>query len=190
MVDHDDPVGQRVGLLEILRGQQRGDAETLELADQVPNALPATRIQPGGGLVQEHHLRTDHQTTGDIDASAHTARVGLHPPIGCICQIELRDQLPGAGAGRRLAQSEQPTEHHQVFAPGEHVVDRHLLAGEHDRPAHTGRFGHDVIARDLRAAAVRPAQGRQDVHQRGLARPVRSEQAEHLTSTDVKADLL
>ena len=67
-------------------------------------------------------------------------------------------------------------------------VDRHLLAGEHDRTAHAGRLGHHVIARDRRAALIRAAQGRQDVHDRGLARPVRAEQAEHLTATDLEAD--
>ncbi|CKT88033.1 Uncharacterised protein [Mycobacterium tuberculosis] len=51
VIDQDDAVTERIRLLEILRGQQRGNAQLLEAGHQIPNSLPAPGIEPGGGLV-------------------------------------------------------------------------------------------------------------------------------------------
>ena len=72
---------------------------------------------------------------------------------------------------------------------GEHVVDGHLLTGEHDRSTDAGRIGDDVMAGDPGAAPVRSGQSRQDVHHGRLARPVRPEQTDNLAVTDLKADV-
>ena len=75
VIDHDDAVTERVGLLEVLGRQQCGDAGLLEVGHQVPDTLPAAWIQSGRGFIQERHFGTDHQSTGDIDPPAHPAGI-------------------------------------------------------------------------------------------------------------------
>ena len=52
-----DLVGERVGLLEVLRGEQHGRAVVDELADDVPHVLALGRVEAGGRLVEEDHRR-------------------------------------------------------------------------------------------------------------------------------------
>ena len=56
-VDHRDPVGELVGLLEVLRGQQHRGAVGDQRADRRPDLVAAARVQPGGRLVEEQHRR-------------------------------------------------------------------------------------------------------------------------------------
>ena len=56
VVEHRDGVGELVCLLEVLRGQQDGDALCDEAADGAPQLLAAARVKPGRGLVEEQQL--------------------------------------------------------------------------------------------------------------------------------------
>jgi hypothetical protein len=50
-------VGQRLGLLHEVRGEQHGDAVATQRVDQLPHQPAALRVQARGGLVEEHQLR-------------------------------------------------------------------------------------------------------------------------------------
>ena len=56
VVEHDDVVGQLVGLVEVLGGEQDGGAVADEAAQHVPQLVPAPRVEAGRGLVEEQHL--------------------------------------------------------------------------------------------------------------------------------------
>ena len=56
-VDDRDVVGQLVGLLQVLRGQQQRRALADQLADDLPHAEPAARVEAGGRLVEEQQPR-------------------------------------------------------------------------------------------------------------------------------------
>jgi hypothetical protein len=66
----------------------------------------------------------------------------------------------------------------QVLAAGRLAVEAARLGDDADRFADPGRFAQDVVARDLRRAAVRVSERGEDLHRRRLARAVRPEQAE------------
>jgi hypothetical protein len=57
VVDDHDVVGEPVGFLEILRGQQHGRATGDQRHDDVPHVVAAARVQPRGGFVEEQHGR-------------------------------------------------------------------------------------------------------------------------------------
>src|SRR5215211_8406953 len=82
LVDDGDAVGELVGLFQVLGGQQHGGAGVDQVADQVPEVPAAGRVQPGGGLVQEQHLRAADQAGGQVEAAPHADRVGLDLPVG------------------------------------------------------------------------------------------------------------
>ena len=64
-----------------------------------------------------------------------------------------------------------------------------MLAGEHDRSAHPGRIGDDVVSGNQARPPSGRRQGREDVHHGGLACAVGPEQAEHLAATDLETDV-
>ena len=62
VVDDRDPVGELVGLLEVLRAQQDGRARARERADDVPHLVARARVQPGGRLVEVEPVSYTHLT--------------------------------------------------------------------------------------------------------------------------------
>ena len=85
----------------------------------------------------------------------------------------------GPPLGRGRAQAEQLADQDEVLGAGEVLVDRRVLAGEADGPAHLVGLGRHVVAADPRDAGVRLQQGRQDAHGGGLAGAVGTEDAQH-----------
>ncbi|SUA41734.1 Uncharacterised protein [Nocardia africana] len=179
LVDDDDVVAEDVGLFQILRGQQNRDALLLERVDQIPHTLAAARVQAGGRLVEEDHLRAHHQPAGDVDATAHTAGVVPHRALTGADQVEFLEQGVGAAAGVLLGQTHQPAEQFEVLASGEVLVQRRVLPRHHDRAPHPGRIGDHVVPGHRGAARIGPQQGGQDLDRGGLAGAVGSEDAQH-----------
>ena len=57
VVEHDDVVGEPVGLFEVLRREDDRGAVADEVAQHVPQLVAAARVETGGRLVEEQHLR-------------------------------------------------------------------------------------------------------------------------------------
>ena len=53
--DDPDPVGELVGLLQVLGGEEDGGALLVQLLDLLPDRLAADRVEAGGRLVEEQH---------------------------------------------------------------------------------------------------------------------------------------
>ena len=178
-VDDGDPVGQLIGFLQVLRGQQQRRPPALQLAHDGPDLVAAARVQARGRLVEEQHPRAGQQARGDVESAAHAARIGPGRPARRLHQVKPLQQLAGAAASRCRGQLEQAPEHLQVLPPGQQLVDRRELPGQADQLPDRGRLADHVVAEDLRPARIRRQQRGQDADQRGLARPVRAQQAEH-----------
>jgi hypothetical protein len=71
VVDDRDVVGEFVGFVEVLGGQQHRGAVGDQVTYDVPDLLTADRIEPGGRLVEEEHGRTGHDPRGQVEPSAH-----------------------------------------------------------------------------------------------------------------------
>src|SRR5713226_4019916 len=67
-VQHGDVVGELVGLLEVLGGQQNRYALGDKVADELPHDLAAPRVQACGGLVEEYQAWPPHQGHCDVEA--------------------------------------------------------------------------------------------------------------------------
>ena len=81
VVDHRDPVGEPVGLVEVLGRQQQRVAAGDVLLDRLPEADPAAGVEPGGGLVEEQDAAAGDERRGEVEAAAHAAGVRLHEPV-------------------------------------------------------------------------------------------------------------
>jgi hypothetical protein len=146
----------------------------------VSHIWPApARVQPGGRLVEEQHLRVAEQARAQVEPAPHAARVGLHRAPGGVGEIEPLEHPARPGAGRGPAEAEQAADHDEVLGAGELVVHGGVLAGERQRLAHGDGVIDHVVTADPGPPGVRFQQRGQDAHDRGLARPVRAEQRQH-----------
>jgi len=98
---HDrHPVGQGLGLVEVVGGQQHGLAQLLERADRLPGVAPGAGIEAGGGLIQEDQLRVADQGQSQIEPAHLTPRQRSHERVLLALQAGQGDHLVGiAGWG-------------------------------------------------------------------------------------------
>ncbi len=178
VVEDDDVVGELVGLLQILGGEQHRDAVGHQPAHHAPQVGAAARVEPGGGLVEEEHLGAADQAGGQVEAAAHAAGVGLGGTPAGVGQVEALQQLARACPGVGTGHAQQAADHHQVLDAGEHLVDGGVLARQADQRAHLVCLARHVVAADAGGAGVGTQQGRQDAHRGGLARPVGAQHAQ------------
>ena len=154
VVDDRDPVGELVGLLEVLRAQQDRRALGDERADDAPDLVARARVQPGRRLVEEHELGRHDDARRDVEPAPHPAGEVLDELAGRLRQPERVEQLAGAVLRRLAAQPEQAADEDEVLAAGEVLVDGRELAGEAHEPAHGVGVVDDVVAEHARAAGV------------------------------------
>ena len=65
-----DPVGQLLGLVEVVGGQHdRGALQVGEPVHHVVELAPGLRVEAGRGLVQEQHVRAAHDADRDVEAA-------------------------------------------------------------------------------------------------------------------------
>ena len=108
-VEDPDPVGEVVGLVEVLRGQQHRHAVGDQLADDRPQVATAARVETGRRLVEEDQPGPDDERHRQVQPTLHAAGVGLRPPVGRVDEVEAlqhhghggRPRSPGPGAPGR-----------------------------------------------------------------------------------------
>ncbi len=81
VVDDREPVGERVGLLEVVRRQEDGRAVLAEGADLIPHAGARLGVEAGRRLVEEQHLRPVDDAEPDVESTPHPARVRAGRPV-------------------------------------------------------------------------------------------------------------
>ena len=99
---------------------------------------------------------------------------------------ETREQVVRDRA--RVLEVPQPGDQDEVLPPGEDLVHGRELSGETEGLPHVRSLRGDVEAVDDRAPGIGLEQGGQDLHDRGLARPVRAEQGEDAAPRHLEVD--
>ena len=187
-VEDRHPVGEPVGLVEVLRGQEHGGA----VVDQTPHDLPhratAARIEAGRRLIEEDDLRRADQGHRQIETATHPTRVRHDDPVGGIGQLEPLEQLVGAFARGDAGEVVQVGHQRQVLSAGQQLIDRRELTGHADRGADRVGLAPDVVSGDTDRAVIRIEQRGEDPHHRRLARPVGPQQGEHAAPLDGKLE--
>ena len=154
VVDHRDLVGERVGLLQVLRGEQHRRPVVDQRPDDAPHVLALGRVQAGRRLVQVDHVGPADQARGQVEAAAHAAGVGLGRPVGGLGEVEPGEQLGARAAWRRAGAGRAAAPMSTRFCgAGQVLVDRGVLAGQPDQAAHPGGVADHVVGR-------RPSRGR------------------------------
>jgi len=188
MVEERDPVGELIGFLQVLRGEEDRDPAGHQIADDLPHGAAAARVQAGGRLVEEDDAGVADQGHREVEPPAHAAGVGSSRFACRVGQAELAEQLGCPPPPRGPAQMAQVGHEVQVLRTGEQLVHGGKLPGDADQLTHRVGFPCQVVARDAGAATAGPDQGGQDLHHGGLAGPVGAEQREDRSFGDVKVD--
>ncbi len=174
--DRDVP-GDRLDVGDDMGGQQHHPVLG-EGAQQIAEAHPFLRIEAGGGFVDDDDARVPEQRLGDTDPAQHAARVRAERPPHRLGQVDQREQFvdpgPGGPGGKPLGGREVG----QELARGEVRVDAEVLREEAEFPPEQIGVGEHVGPPVGEPSGGGPGHGGDDPHQRGLARAVRSEQAE------------
>ena len=76
VVEHRDPVGELVGLVQVLGGEEDRDPVGDEVADDLPHGAAAARVEAGGRLVEEDDARVADQGHREVEPAPHAAGVG------------------------------------------------------------------------------------------------------------------
>ena len=184
-----DPVGEHVGLLEVLRGQHHRDAVLArQAADLVPEVGAALRIEAGRGLVEEEDAGRVHEGEREVEAALHAAGVAAHLAVGGVGQADALEQLDAAADALALGQAVQRGLEAQVLAAGQQRVERGLLEGGADRLAHVRALADDVVAAHARGARGGRQQRGEHEHGGRLAGAVRPEKSVDLAGLDAEVD--
>ena len=101
VVENGDPIGELVGLIEVLGGEQDRDPVRDQHTDAFPHRAAAARVEPRGGLVEEDHPRGADKCHGQVKPAVHSPRVGRHRLVRSVGHAELVENLVAPGPARR-----------------------------------------------------------------------------------------
>jgi hypothetical protein len=190
LVHDHEPVAELLGLVHVMGRQDERDTSLLEPVEAIPQQVPRLRIQPGRRLVEEEHRRFVDQRPGNRQAPLHPARQRLDLVVGAFGQLRELEQLVGPAVDLRPLEPEVATVDHEVLADGQLGVKGVLLRHDAEAGADVGPVGRgvhphhpEVTRADRRDTADHP-------HRRGLAGPVRAEEAERFARGDVEVDVV
>ncbi len=188
VIDDRDAVGELVGLVEVLRGEQHRRAGGHEPPDRRPHLGTGAGVEPGGGLIEEDEGRLRDEARGEVEASPHAAGVLRDRLLRGIREPELLEELGRLALRVAATEAQEAREQHEVLDARERLVDGCLLAGEPDQLSHDLRLSHDVVAEDARTARVGLREGGEHRDRRRLACAVRPEHAVYGAGGDAEVD--
>ncbi len=188
LADDADAVGHFLGFLDVMGGQDNGDAGLAQRAHHRPHVAAQLDVDAGGRLVEEEDARLMRQRLGDHQAPLHAAGQGHDPAVLLVPQRKIAQQLFDKGRIGGLAE-QAATEADAVEDAGE-GVRRQLLRHEADLLARGAIVAEDVMAVGEDDAACRVDDAADDADQRRLARAIWAEQGEDLAPADIEVDRL
>ena len=100
--EEDEPVGQVLGLVDVVGGQHDGGAGGGQVLDRRPRPAAGFGVEPGGRLVEEEDLGAADDADGHVDPAALTPGEGADAGLGVVGQVDQFEDLarPAGGSGR------------------------------------------------------------------------------------------
>jgi hypothetical protein len=187
-VDHRDPPGELIRLVEVLGGEQDRAALSDQAADRVPHLPAGARVKSRGRLVQKDQWRPGDQARREVQTAAHPAGELRDRLVRRFLQVELREQPLSGGARVGRPQALQPAEHPQVLGGRQILINRRVLAGDADQLADAVRFAGNVHTEDPGLPRIDRQQGGEHPQGRRLSRTIGAEDAEDLALANMKVD--
>src|SRR5690606_22102312 len=188
LVDDADPIGDLLGFLYIMCGQDDRDARLAQAANELPHVLAQLDIDARGRFIEAEDFRLVGERLGDHHAAFHAARerhdlAVLLVPEGQV----LQDRFDKGRVG--LFSEQAPAEVHRV-PDGFEGFDMEFLRDQPDQGTRRLIIGENVVALHQNLAAGGIDQAANDGNQRRLAGPVWAKKRQDLTIIDVEIDAM
>ena len=187
--DDPHPVGQAVGFLEVLGGQEDRHAElAVEPPDLGPDSRPAVGVESRGGLVEKQHLWVVDQGGSEIQTPLHSTRIRADTPIDGGADVDQVEDLRESHPDLRGAQPVEAPLQGEQFTPGLPVVNGRIL--ERDADPDADRSG--ILRHVVPGHGGRPGTGfeqrAEDPYDRRLAGAVGTQESVDLPSTNAEIE--
>ena len=125
LLQHDQPVGLRVGLLDVLRREHDGAAAARHAAQELPQPRALARVEARRRLVQEHDRGVGDEADRHVQALDVADRELLGGAVRRVDQVDRLEQALGLGV--RAREPLELGEQAQVLARAELAVQRGSL---------------------------------------------------------------
>ena len=194
LVQDGDPVGQLVGLLQVLGGEEDRDAVLADqVTDDLPHRAPAARVEARPVVGSSRKMIRGRPTS----VMARSSLRRMPPEYGgqrlvsrTVVKSNFSEELGRPLPRFALSEVVQFSYQHQVLEAGQQSVNGDRLPGHADRGPHCVRLAGQLVPSDPGLARVRLAQRAQDAHRGRLPGPVRAEQREDRALGDVQVDVV
>ena len=189
LIDDSEVVGELIGLLEVLGGEEDRHALVAgEVGDLVPEGGAALDVEARGRFVQEEDPRPVQKRQRQVESALHASRVVADLAVGRIGEADTLDQLVAAPGSVGLRHSVEGALEPHVVPGGQIGVERCFLKGCADRVTDGGAVLDDVVTGHPRRSGGGREEGGQHVDRGRLAGAVRAEEAVDLTRPDLEVD--
>ena len=182
-VDHDDPLGERLDLLQVVARHDDRRAVGPVTTDRRPEAVTGIHVEARRRLVQQHQPGASGEGERHRDAALLPARQRTALTPKQVVEAELRRELP-----RRDAVGEVRGHEVDDLADAQGVGQRGLL-----RSAAEGgpeAVAHGVTAEELDGSGAGSSPPLQQGDEGRLAGSVRAEEPHNLAGADLEADIV
>ena len=184
-VDDRDAGAQLLELGEDVAADHDRLAERPQLAQELAQLDAGARVEAGGGLVEQQHLRIVDQRVGEAQPLLHAARQASgRRRRACRARSTSSSRSPIIRRRPAGGDAVAPREEVEVLPDLHVVVDPEDVRHEAEDAPHLIGVPGDGPARDLRVSRRRPKQRREHPERRRLARAVRADEPEDLAVLD------
>ena len=182
-VHHRDAIGQMLCLVHVVGGQEHGLAEVAQRADRRPRLPARRRVKAGRRLVEEDQIGIPDQRERQVEPPALAARQVPGARVALLAQLHQLDHLVDRAAPAVIA-----AVHLDQLRDRQVVLHAALLEHDSDALVELALGVRRVHAQHSHVAVAAFAVALEDLDDRCLARPVWSQQTEHLTPRDLEAN--
>ncbi len=175
VLEDRDAVGERLRLVQVVRGEHDGLAEVAQRADDVPGGAAGGRVEAGRGLVEEDQLRVADEREREVQPPGLAAAERARAAVGAVVEPGQREHLVDLARARVHA----PPSARRSRARSD--AGRCRSSAGRSRRGRAAR-GPRVAPEHADLAGVALAVALEHLDARRLAGAVGAEQAEHLAA--------
>ena len=187
VIDDRDAVGDAVGFVHVVRGQEDGHAFVLvQIFDVSPKLIAALRVEAERRLVEKQDFRRVQKSARNFQPPLHAARKCLHEVVFALPQLEELQQKFRALLSHFARHVVERAVQFHVFDRGQILVEAGILKHDAESLPHFVLLLDGIHAVDLQRSAGGSQQSRQHFDGCGFSGAVRAEKGENFAFGHVK----
>jgi len=189
-VQKGHPLGQKLRFLDVMGGEEDRGSTLLNPLDEGPDFPPDGGVQPDGGFVQKEDPGRMHESSGDHDPSAHSAREVLHGAVLPIAHADVFEEFLDSGSSTFSGHPKKPAVDFEVFTNGEFLVQVDGLGHQAALALSLEAIPEDVKPVKIGVPRGRAGKTGQDPNGGGFSGSVRSQIGKQLALPNMETDSL